>query len=42
MKKLLLLLPTKLPEKTDLKISVISTQAGASADTYLRGWLEEN
>jgi len=35
-------MPTFLPEHTDLKVSVISTQAGAMADVALRGWLEEN
>lgn len=33
-------MPTVLPEHTDLKVSVISTQAGAMADVALRGWLE--
>lgn len=32
--------PTVLLEHTDLKVSVISTQAGAMADVVLRGWLE--
>lgn len=35
-------LPTVFPEHTDIKVSVISTQAGAIADVVLRGWLEEN
>ena len=35
-------LPTMFPEHTDIKVSVISTQAGAIADVALRGWLEEN
>lgn len=35
-------IPTKFPEHTDVKISVISTQAGAIADVSLRGWLENN
>jgi hypothetical protein len=34
--------PTKLPEKTDIKVTTISTQAGAIADIVLRGWLEDN
>lgn len=33
-------IPTVLPEHTDLKVSVISTQVGAMADVVLRGWLE--
>ena len=35
-------LPTVFPEHTDIKVSVISTQAGAMADVVLRGWLEDN
>ena len=35
-------LPMKFPEHTDVKISVISTQAGAITDVSLRGWLENN
>ena len=35
-------MPTMFPEHTDVKVSVISTQAGALADVVLRGWLEEN
>ncbi len=35
-------MPTMFPEHTDVKVSVISTQAGAIADVVLRGWLEEN
>ncbi len=34
--------PTVFPEHTDIKISVISAQAGAVADVALRGWLEDN
>jgi len=34
--------PTKLPEKTDIRVSVISGQAGALADVQLKGWLEDN
>lgn len=33
-------IPTKLPEKTDLKVSVIPDQDGAQVVTALRGWLE--
>lgn len=32
--------PTKLPAKTDLKVSALSDQAGAMCTTILRGWLE--
>ena len=35
-------IPTYFPEHTDIKVSVISTQAGAIADVVLRGWLEDN
>jgi hypothetical protein len=35
-------LPVAFPEHTDIKVSVISSQAGAMADVALRGWLEEN
>lgn len=35
-------IPTHFPEHIDIKISVISTQAGAVADVSLRGWLETN
>lgn len=35
-------IPTFFPEHTDLKVSVISAQAGAIADVALRGWLEVN
>ena len=35
-------LPTAFPEHTDIKVSVISAQAGAIADVSLRGWLETN
>lgn len=35
-------MPTYFPEHTDIKVSVISAQAGAIADVALRGWLEAN
>ena len=35
-------IPTMFPEHTDIKVSVISSQAGAIADVVLRGWLEED
>lgn len=35
-------IPTRFPEHTDIKVSVISGQAGAIADVVLRGWLEDN
>ena len=34
--------PTMFPEHTDIRVSVISGQAGATADVVLRGWLEDN
>ena len=34
--------PTRLPEKTDLKVSVKSSSASALCTTALRGWLESN
>lgn len=33
-------IPTKLPEKTDLKVSVISPDGATYAEAALRGWLE--
>lgn len=33
-------IPTKLPEKTDLKVSVISPDGTTYAEAALRGWLE--
>ncbi len=35
-------IPTRIPEKIDMAVACISTQAGASASTQLRGWLENN
>lgn len=35
-----LTMPTRLPEHTDIKVSVISTQAGAIGTCSLAGWLE--
>jgi len=35
-------MPTRFPEHTDVKVSVVSAQAGAMADVVLRGWLEPN
>lgn len=35
-------MPTKLPEHTDIKVSVISAQAGAIGTCSLSGWLEVN
>lgn len=35
-------IPTYFPEHTDIKVSVISAQAGAVADVALRGWIETN
>jgi hypothetical protein len=37
-----LIVPTKLPEKTDLKVSVLSDAAGAVCTSLLSGWLEVN
>ena len=37
-----LIMPTKLPEKTDIKVSVISDAAGAMVSSMLSGWLEDN
>lgn len=34
-------MPTKLPEKTDIKISYIGSEVGACT-TVLRGWIEDN
>lgn len=34
-------IPTKLPEKTDIKVSGVATAAGI-AFVALRGWLENN
>lgn len=33
-------IPTKLPEKTDLKVSIISPDGATYAEAALRGWLE--
>lgn len=35
-------IPTKLPEKTDLKVSIISPDGATYAEAALRGWLETN
>lgn len=35
-------IPTKLPEKTELKVSVISPDGATYASAALRGWLETN
>jgi hypothetical protein len=35
-------IPTRLPEKVDLKVSVKSSSASALCSTALRGWLESN
>jgi ribosomal protein S9 len=35
-------IPTRLIQKTDIKVVAISGQAGAIATSALRGWLEDN
>ena len=35
-------IPTKLPEKTDIKVSVVGNQAGALGLCFLKGWIQTN